>query len=62
MKIKLTLLFTEYNKSISMMDHNHIKLFLNDDLELPYRYVANKEPREILNQICYDNFRFDPSY
>ena len=62
MKIRLTLLFTEYNRSISMMDHNHIKLFLNNDLELPYRYITTKNPRETLNQICYDNFRFDPPW
>jgi hypothetical protein len=62
MKIKFTLLFTQYNRSISMMDLNHINIFLNNDLEFPSCYLTTKEPSEALDQICYDNFRFDPSW
>lgn len=62
MKIKFTLLFTQYNRSVSMMDLDHIKIFLNDDFEFPSSYLTVKEPRETLNQICYKNFRFDPSW
>ena len=39
-----------------------LNYFLNDDLELPYRYIMAKEPKEILDKICYDNFRFDPPW
>ena len=62
MKIKFTLLFTQYNRSISMMDPNHINIFLNDDFEFPSCYLMTKEPAEALSQICYENFRFDPSW
>ena len=62
MKIKFTLLFTQYNRSVSMMDLNHINVFLNDDLDLPSCYLMTKEPAEALSQICYENFRFDPSW
>lgn len=45
-----------------MMDPDHIKIFLNDDLEFPSCYLTVKEPSEALDQICYNNFRFDPSW
>jgi hypothetical protein len=62
MKIKFTLLFTHFHKAINMMDLEHIQVFLNDDLEFPSCYLTTKEPAEALSQICYDNFRFDPSW
>ena len=62
MKIKLTLLFTQYNRSLSMLDSNHLGVFLNDDLEFPSYYLTTKQPSEVLDQICHDNFRFDSSW
>ena len=62
MKIKFTLLFTQYNRSVSMMDLEHSQVFLNDDFEFPSCYLTTKEPEEALSQICYENFRFDPSW
>jgi hypothetical protein len=62
MKIKLTLLFTQYDQSVSMMEGHHNKVFLNDDFEFPSCYLTVKEPSEVLNKICYENFRFDSSW
>ena len=62
MKIKFTLLFTHFHKNINMMDLEHIHVFLNDDVEFPSCYLINKEPEEAISKICYDNFRFDPSW
>ena len=62
MKIKVTLLFTAYDKTVDMVDINHNKIFLNDELEFPYCYLAAKDPSDAINEICYNNFRFDPSW
>ena len=62
MKIKLTLLFTQYDRSISMLNPKHIRVFLDDDFECPFRYLTTQEPLDTLSQICYDNFTFDSSW
>ena len=62
MKIKSTLIFTQYDRTVSMIDINHIKVFLNDDFEFPSCYLAAKDPFEALKEICCSNFRFDYSW
>tara|TARA_Y100001938_G_C7902770_1_gene335536 strand:+ start:310 stop:693 length:384 start_codon:yes stop_codon:yes gene_type:complete len=62
MKTKVTLIFTEYDRTLTMTDLNHIQIYLNDDLEFPSCYLGVKEPVEALAQIYSENFMVDESW
>ena len=59
MKIKTTLLFTQYNRSLAMTDLDHIQIFLNNDFEFPSCIVGVKSPEETLKKIYSENFNAD---
>ena len=61
MKTKVTLIFTEYDRRLTMTDLNHIQIYLNDDLEFPSCYLGVKAPDEALEQIYSENFAVDKS-
>lgn len=62
MKTKVTLIFTEYDRRLTMTDLNHIQIYLNDDLEFPSCYLGVKAPDEALEQIYSENFAVDKSW
>ena len=62
MKIKVSLLFTQYNSMLKITDYNHIAIFFNDDLKFPSCYLGNKDPYEALENIYFENFRVDKSW
>ena len=62
MKTKVTLIFTEYDRRLTMTDLNHIPIYLNDDLEFPSCYLGVKAPDEALEQIYSENFAVDKSW
>lgn len=62
MKTKVTLIFTQYDRTLTMTDLNHIQIYLNDDLEFPSCYLGTKDPHEALAQIYSENFRLDRSW
>jgi len=62
MKTKVTLIFTEYDRRLTMTDLNHIQIYLNDDLEFPSCYLGVKSPDEALEQIYSEYFAVDKSW
>ena len=62
MKIKVTLLFTQYNRQLCMTDFDHINIFFTDDLKFPNCYLGTKYPEEALEKIYAENFRTDQSW
>ena len=60
MKVKITYIILKKDKNINMANENHIKVYLDDNYQLPSRYISTKNEyetlREISNQHLYVDF------
>ena len=62
MKVKVTLLFTQYDRQLCMTDFSHINIFFTDSFKFPSCYLGSKHPEEALEKIYAENFLTDQSW
>jgi hypothetical protein len=62
MKTKITLLYVQYNKRLNTDNENYIKLFFDDENELPSVFASTKSEKETLKEICSKYFKLDSNW
>ena len=59
MKVKITLLYIQYNEKLNTNNENYVKVFFNDENELPSAFASTKSEKETLKEICSEYFKLD---
>lgn len=59
MKVKITLLYIQYNEKLNTDNENYIKLFFDDENKLPSAFASTKNEKETLKEICSKYFKLD---
>ncbi len=59
MKVKITLLYVQYNEKLNTSNENYIKVFFNNENELPSTIASTKSEKETLKEICSEYFKLD---
>ena len=59
MKVKITYIILKKDKNINMANENHIKVYLDDNYQLPFRYISTKNEHETLREISNQHLYVD---
>ena len=59
MKVKLTLVLLQYNKNLNYLNDNYLKVYFDDDYNLPSQLVSTKNEKETLKELCLKHFEID---
>jgi hypothetical protein len=59
MKVKLTLVLLQFNKHVNYLSENYLKVYFDDDYNLPSQLVSTKDEKETLKELCLKHFEID---
>ena len=59
MKVKITYIILKKDKNINMANENHIKIYLDDNHQFPFRYISTKNELETLKEISNQHLYVD---
>ncbi|MEN8846435.1 MAG: hypothetical protein ABF261_09190 [Candidatus Arcticimaribacter sp.] len=62
MKIKITLLITQVVKNLPVSHPKRVKMYLNDDMQLPQGYMSTKNEKDTVDDIISKHLHVEPDW
>lgn len=59
MKVKLSLILIQYSKTLPQNNENYVKVFFDENLEIPSMFASTKSEKETLKELCSKYLKVD---